>query len=294
MNKYAVYKIVLPADCRIPTVRDTESKTTQTQQKWLELFDTKYINPKTDEEHHAWFHWCNGHHHTFLYWQIESYACEQVTNYLGERNVEQAVFWLKRAAKLVRGTTAVMINCGEFNPHIYDGFIRPAMKALREDFSADSSVDFLTQFKTKLKMLNAIKDFTPNEQKDGMLLKKAEDDFHDAEKYWMHKHIEITHKLHPGDSLLQEKLKHMADQGVHVHYNTYLINVVESREAEADYDHFFGVERTTDMTFESYWSQALNKLYLAHQDLHTTQEITHGIMQGDSLLMTIISEQLSE
>ena len=87
----------------------------------------------------------------------------------------------------------------------------------------------------------------------------------DAERYWYQHHGEVVLALHPGDSLLKEKIDAMSARDGDFDYHRYISTVVRGEQALADYDAYFGVERVDDMTLVDYWTQAVAKVDTVHR-----------------------------
>jgi hypothetical protein len=289
---HVVFGIELQANCKLPVhAPGAPVEPAPALPLWRQRFEPALVQPTTDDERHAWHHWCQGHHHVFLYWQVTTLVCEQATAALDQGDLKQAVRGARQVATLTRGTAAAMINCGSFEPGVYNRFLRPSMIKAREDFSAASSADLLVMVTAKARLLEALH----RAEKNGApALALAEADLHQAERYWHQRHAEIISRLHPGHSLLQEKIESLAASGTRIDYQAYINRIIHAQRAKDDYDRYFGVVRSPRMTLEDYWTMALSKLERIHRRLHLPPTILRWLMQGDSLLLAVISEQLSQ
>jgi hypothetical protein len=287
-----VFGIELQADCRVPVhAPGTQVQTVSPSPRWRQGFESALLQPKTDEERSAWFLWCQGHHHVFLYWQVMTLLCEQATAALDQGDFHQAVLLVGRVATLTRGNAAAMIHCGSVEPGVYNRFLRPSMARARPDFSAASSADLLVMVTAKARLLEVLH----RAEKAGTSpLAQAEADLHRAERYWSQRHAEIIARLHPGHSLLQEKIESLAFSGTRIDYQIYIDRIIHAQSARDDYDHYFGVARSPRLTLEAYWTMALSKLERIHRQLALPAPALRWLMQGDSLLLAVISEQLSQ
>jgi hypothetical protein len=284
--------IELQANCKLPVhAPGAPVQPLPALPRWRQPFASALVQPKTEEEHLAWYCWCQGHHHVFLYWQVTTLVCEQATAALDQGDLEQAVRLTGRVATLTRGNAAAMIHCGSVERGVYDCFLRPSMMKARGDFSAASSADLLVMVSAKARLLEALH---RAEKKGAPALAQAEADLHQAERFWHQRHAEIIARLHPGHSLLQEKIESLAASGTRIDYQAYIERIIHAQRARDDYDRYFGVVRRPAMTLEDYWTMALNKLEHLHHRLDLPPTILRWLMQGDSLLLAVISEQLSQ
>src|SRR5262249_56020004 len=65
-----VFRIELQADCKLPVhAPGAPVQPEPALPPWRQRFESALVQPRTDEERHAWYLWCQGHHHVFLYWQ---------------------------------------------------------------------------------------------------------------------------------------------------------------------------------------------------------------------------------
>lgn len=163
---------------------------------------SRLVQLADDRDRVAWFHFCTGHHVEFLYWEATALACEHATS-AAERGDHLAVArWLARAATLIRGSGAMLHYCAAFDPARYDPCLRPSMAAEREDFSGDMSRDFLAMMAARAQMAAALCEF--GEQYTDALATLEESDGD-----WRRFHTEVVMSLHPGSSLLRDKLARM-------------------------------------------------------------------------------------
>ena len=275
--------IVLPADSRIPTDRQQGATTGEESPPWLHPYTTGLLELTTDDDRVAWFHFCHGHHCEFLYWQVLAHACERVTAAISADDAAQAERWLDRATALIRGSGALLYFCGALDAETYDRCLRPSMEAERDDFSGDMSREFLAMMDAKADMVEALK--AAGDQ-------SLNDRFHGAERTWYAHHGEVVHALHPGKSLLREKVDRLEQEVESFDYRAYVDNVVRSDQALADYDDYFGVQRSESLTLDDYWTQALEKLATLHSGFAIGATQREELMRGDAALLAVISELL--
>src|SRR5262249_19897805 len=177
-----VFRIELQADCKLPVhAPGAPVQPEPALPPWRQPFESALVQPRTDEERHAWYLWCQGHHHVFLYWQVTTLACEQATAALDQGDLKQAVLRTRYVATLTRGNAAAMVHCGSVERGVYDRFLRPSMAKARPDFSAASSADLLVMVTAKARLLEALH---RAEKQGASPLAQAEADLHQAERYW--------------------------------------------------------------------------------------------------------------
>ncbi|MDX6581884.1 MAG: L-tyrosine peroxygenase [Solirubrobacterales bacterium] len=273
--------ILLPLDGRIPSVRRREvASTGQESQPWQRPYTSPLLNAAGDDDRAAWFHFCHGHHVEFLYWQVLAHACGRVTAALGAGKEAEADPWLARAEALIRGSGALLYFCGALDAEVYDRCLRPSMEAERDDFSGDMSREFLAMMDAKADMVEALKSGHD----------ELSDRFHAAERVWYAHHGEVVHSLHPGKSLLREKVERLEHEVESFDYRAYVDNVVRSDQALSDYDDYFGVQRSDSITLDDYWTQALEKLATVHSGFAMGASQRDELMRGDAALLAVISE----
>lgn len=88
--------------------------------------------------------------------------------------------------------------------------------------------------------------------------------------------------LHPGESLLREKLGRLRAQSEAFDAQHYIATVVHSEHALDDYDDYFGVTRTDDIKLGDYWTQAVEKLAVVHRRFAMTTQARTALMRGDA------------
>lgn len=245
---------------------------------------SRFVQLTDERDRVAWFHFCTGHHIEFLYWEATALACEHATS-AAERGDHLAVaHWLARAATLVRGSGAMLHYCA-FDPARYDPCLRPSMAAERDDFSGDMSRDFLAMMAARAHLAAALREY-------GDQYTNALATLEDSDGYWRRHHTEVVMSLHPGSSLLRDKLARMRREQEAFDPSHYIATVVHSEQALADYDDYFGVLRRDDVKAGDYWTQAIEKLAAVHRGFGMDAETRTALMRGDAVLLAIISETL--
>jgi hypothetical protein len=275
--------ILLPADSQIPLRREEGATTGTEDYEWQRPYESRFLELRTDRDRAAWLHFCHGHHVEFLYWQTTRLAGEQAVAALRAGDEPELERWLDRAAALIRGSGAMLYFCGALDAETYDRCLRPSMESERDDFSGTMSRDFVAMMHAKADLIEAL---AAADRRD--LIHR----FHAAERIWFAHHSDVIHALHPGKSLLQEKARRLADEVADFDYREYVRNVVHSEQALSDYDDYFGVTRSDDMTLDAYWIQALEKLALAHSRFAMDASTREELMVGDASLLGIVSELL--
>ena len=107
-------------------------------------------------------------------------------------------------------------------------------------------------------------------------------------------HTEVVTSLHPGSSLLRDKLARPRRERDAFDPSHYIATVVHSEQALADYDDYFGVLRDKDMKAGDYWTQAVEKLAAVHRGFVMDAQTRTALMRGDAVLLAVISETLAE
>lgn len=175
--------------------------------------------------------------------------------------------------------------CAAFDPTRYDPCLRPSMAAERDDFSGDMSRDFLLMMAARAQMAAALRAY--GEQHTNALTT-----FEDSDGDWRRHHTEVVMSLHPGSSLLRDKLARMRREQEAFDPSRHIATVVHSEQALADYDDYFGVLRVDDVKAGDYWTQAVEKLAAVHRGFAMNAETRTALMRGDAVLLAIISEAL--
>ncbi len=177
--------------------------------------------------------------------------------------------------------------CAAFDPRRYDPCLRPSMAAERDDFSGDMSRDFLAMMAARARMAAALEHHRAGELDAVGALAQADD-------YWHRHHAEVVMSLHPGNSLLRDKLSRLRHERESFDPQHYIATVVHSEQALADYDDYFGVARTDTMKIGDYWTQAITKLATVHRSFAMDADTRTALMRGDGVLLAIISEALED
>lgn len=275
--------IVLPSDSHVPSARQAGPTSGEELKPWHRPHTSRFVDLASDRDRAAWLHFCHGHHVEFLYWEALKLVCERVTAALADEDKGAAERWLARAAALTRGSGAMLYFCGALDAETYDRCLRPSMEAERDDFSGDMSRDFLAMMHAKADMVDALE--ASGEQ-------GLQDRFHRAERIWYAHHGQVVRALHPGKSLLREKVASLERDVESFDYRAYVENVVRGDQALSDYDDYFGVQRSDSMTLDDYWTQALEKLATVHRSFAMEPERREELMRGDAVLLAVLSELL--
>jgi hypothetical protein len=281
-------RIKLPSDSRIPATLAIRDAREHERQPWHEPYVSRFLELADPRDRTAWFHFCTGHHVEFLYWEATVQACEAVISatQAGDRPaVEQC---LARVATLIRGSAAMLNYCAAFDPARYDPCLRPSMAAERDDFSGDMSRDFLAMMDARGRMATTLGE-AGVAQPAGAL-----EELRQAEGFWQTHHTQVVMSLHPGSSLLRDKLARLRRERDAFDPANYIATVVHSEQALAAYDDYFGVTRTDDMKIGDYWTQAVEKLATVHRSFAMDAETRTALMSGDGVLLAIISETLGD
>lgn len=279
--------LVLPADSRIPRTLAVRAARENEQQPWQRPYASRFVELSGPKDVVAWFHFCTGHHVEFLYWQATVLACDRATAAAENGDDDEARYWVLRVAVLVRGSAAMLHFCAAFDPGRYDPCLRPSMAAKREDFSGDMSRDFLAMMTARARLDDALRERGDAHRAALMALK-------DANKYWTRHHGQVVMSLHPGSSLLRDKLARLSEQNVSFDPAHYIATVVHGEQALADYDDYFGVVRTADMKVGDYWTQAVEKLATVHRSFAMDAETRTSLMRGDGVLLGMISDSMAD
>jgi hypothetical protein len=259
-------------------------------QRWQQSYVTRFIELADERDRLAWFHFCTGHHVEFLYWEAAALACDRVISAHRDGDTAAVAHWVARIAALVRGSAAMLHYCAAFDPGRYDPCLRPSMAAERDDFSGDMSRDFLAMMDGRARMAAAMEqesDTHSDPYGDALAALRQADD------YWHHHHAEVVMSLHPGSSLLREKLARLRREREAFDPAHYIATVVHSEEALAACDDYFGVVRIQDMKIGDYWTQAIEKLATVHRGFAMGAQTRTALMRGDGALLAIISETLA-
>lgn len=275
--------IVLPADTCIPLRRQDGETTGQETYEWQTPFANRFIELDSDEDRQAWFHFCLGHHMEFLYWEASRHACEQTSDAIQAGDEAALDRWLDHVTDLVRGSGAMLYFCGALDAETYDRCLRPSMESARDDFSGSMSRDFLAMMKAKAALVSALESTNRAD---------VVQRFRDAERVWFKHHADVIQALHPGKSLLRKKVARLVEEVEDFDYHGYVDNVVHGEQALSDYDGYFGVTRSTEMTLDEYWTQMCEKLASVHSGFAMDAEKREELMVGDAALVRMASQLL--
>jgi len=274
--------IVLPADSRIPILRQAGETTGDESYEWQRRFVNDFIHVENDDDRQAWFHFCLGHHMEFLYWEASRHACERAAAAIEAGDEGELERWLDRVTDLIRGSGAMLYFCGALDAETYDRCLRPSMEAARDDFSGSMSRDFLAMMKAKAALVSALQSARPE------LFER----FRDAERVWFKHHADVIRLLHPGKSLLREKVARLVEEVDDFDYHGYVDQIVHGEQALNDYDAYFGVVRSENMTLDEYWTQTCEKVAAVHAGFALDAERREELMVGDAALVGTASELL--
>jgi hypothetical protein len=278
--------MLLPDDSGIPQTLAVRAAQLDEHHDWTREFTNKYLDLRDERDLVAWFHFCTGHHVEFLYWQATTVACRTAIAAIGAGERTAAGRWISRVATLVQGSGALLHYCAAFDPSRYDPCLRPSMAAERDDFSGDMSRDFLAMMAARARLDQA----TEGCEDD---YAEALADLKRADRFWIRHHGEVVSKLHPGSSLLRDKLARLQRESGSFDPKHYVAKVVHSERALRDYDEYFGVRRVTDMKIGDYWTQAVEKLATVHRAFAMDAETRTALMRGDGTMLAIISDNLA-
>ena len=188
----------------------------------------------------------------FLYWEATALACDRVV--CAHREGDTATVelgslalphWSGEARRCC--TTARRSTPPVMTPACALRWLQSAI------FSGDMSRDFLAMMDARARMAAAIEQ-AGDGYSDALAAPSQADD------YWHHHHAEVVMSLHPGSSLLREKLARLRRERESFDPAHYIATVVHSEEALAACDDYFGVARIQDMRIGDYWTQAIEKL----------------------------------
>ena len=277
--------LVLPADSRIPATLAVRAAQANHRQPWQISYVSRFVPLAEEEDSRAWFHFCTGHHVEFLYWEATVLACGRVIAAARTDDQGGVEHWLERIGTLLRGSAVMLSYCAAFDPGRYDPCLRASMAAQRDDFSGDMSRDFLAMMNARARMELAL-------QACGERYGAGLAALDDAGRYWRRRHGEVVVALHPGSSLLRDKLARLRREQEAFDPARYVATVVHSEQALVDYDDYFGVRRAPDMKVGDYWTQAVEKLAAVHRGFALDADSRTVLMRGDAVLLAIISETL--
>jgi hypothetical protein len=292
-DRFVVGPLLALESSRIPTASIVNAAEESRRTLGRLLADTPHplITPRSPHERRAWFHWCGGHQHVFLYWHAIVHACGEVMSVQREGKPAEVARWLYRLDVLIRGSAAAMLNCSLRDPEVYVSLLRPSMKAAREDFSAESAQDFRIATAAKHDALSAVE--ADRALMADVRIADAVERFHGAERFWLRTHAEVMQSLHHGPSLLQIHVRSLQRDGHRMDYRHYLDTIAHAQEASADYDRYFLVERRPAIDLRLYRDMVLRKVLLMHHDLDLLPDVQlAALFAGDGLLVKIPGELL--
>ena len=275
--------IVLPADSCIPVRRQRGETTGDESYAWQRPFVNRFIAVENNEDRQAWFHFCLGHHLEFLYWESSRHSCERAAAAIEAGDEDELERWLGRLVELIRGSGAMLYFCGALDAETYDRCLRPSMEAARDDFSGSMSRDFLAMMRAKAALVSALQSMDTPEPLER---------FRDAERVWFKHHADVIRLLHPGKSLLREKVSRLVEEVADFDYHGYVDQVVHGEQALSDYDAYFGVVRSDHMTLDEYWTQICQKIAAVHACFALDAQRREELMIGDAALIGMASELL--
>lgn len=289
-------RLLLPADSRLPVgvggvtggpprgdVAASPRRGVAGDEVWRDPYVSPLVALHDDRDRDAWFHFCVGHHLEFLYWEVTAHACEQAVGALERGDHAAASGWLHRVVDLVRGSAAMLWFCGAFDAEVYDPLLRTSMAAQRDDFSGDMSADFLALMTAKRALAARLPQADLPDERAA---------FVDAERYWYQQHGAVVLALHPGDSLLKEKVDALAHTSPDFDYARYVDSVVHSDQARHDYDDYFGVVRVAGMDAAAYWTQAVAKIDVVHHHFALPDDVRATLLRADAVLLEVVSQRL--
>ncbi len=149
------------------------------------------------------------------------------------------------------------------------------------------SIDFLRMMEAKHQLVAALTD-------TGLGHGPTRHALSEAERFWYHQHGDVVIALHPGDSLLKEKIDLLKERSPDFDYRAYISSVVRSEQATQDYDDYFGVQRSSEVSLADYWTQAVAKVDVVHHHFELSDQDRALLLRSDATLLTIISEQLTD
>lgn len=273
-------KLALPSDAQIPT-RRMDGRRRVGEAYWDVPYQSRFVSLDGAADHDAWLHFCHGHHLEFLHWQATSLTCRKALEAVEADDHVALVAWMDRTTRLIRGSGALLHYCAAFDPSAYDPCLRVSMEAERDDFSGDMSTEFLAMMDQKAALVRTL-------TAAGHLGHELQA-FRSAERAWARDHGEVIRRLHPGKSLLREKVERLEHEAADFDYGSYVRTVVRSSEALAAYDDYFGVERRDDLTLDEYWAQAVSKVALAHAHMDLAGAHRSAVMRADAALLETLS-----
>jgi hypothetical protein len=302
---YPTNRMVLPLDGQWSSCHGGSSvKRATFVPEWRRRFASPYVKPKTAEDAAAWFRWCVGHHHLFLFWGTASYAFHRVVEAVKAGEADKAADWLNRAARLVRGSVGAMVNAAGFEPELYKEFLRPSMERCRPDFAAGSSKEHALMMIAFQNAKDAMKDagfLVPAVQRASVpcALLAANTAINRVMSTWLAEHHQIVAcfvgKKAPSllDQVLRRQLSEMDENTNSLNKDAYIRNVIRSPEAQADYDRYFGVTRAPvgleDLA--DILIHVLDGVY-GHLAPQVTPKHRVWMAAGDSMMHSIVAELL--
>jgi hypothetical protein len=283
---FQVYTIRLPRDSRIP--RPTKAwGAPPTEPIVPRLLPASSGQPAAFEEDEVWFRWVVGHQHLFLYWIVQADLCERAERALKAGKEARAARLLRLLTALRWGEIAAMLNCGNLASSLYQAILRPKMEAVRADFSARSAQDYLAMETAMTALRKALRQLP----RSSGALGRALGAYQQACSKWKEHHIEVAERLQPGVSLAVLAFQRLRDQGLALSFPQYVDSVIQSTEAMAQYDRFFGVERA-HVGLEELARTALWVLGQAHRILALSREQLKWVLRGDHLLVAYLDHLL--
>ncbi len=278
--------LTLPADARLPKSLAVREARVDEDQDWQRQFANQHLDLRDDRDVVAWFHFCTGHHVEFLYWEATAGACQHAIEAIEAGDAGLAAAWVRRIATLVAGSGALLHYCAAFDPSRYDPCLRLSMKAERDDFAGDMSRDFLAMVSVRGRLAELL-------DAQGAEYDEIRGVLRQADRFWMRHHGQVIRELHPGSSLLRDKLQRLQSESAEFDPEHYIASVVHSDSAMNDYDSYFGVRRVGDMMIGDYWTQAVAKLAAVHRAFAMDAETRTALMRGDGTMLAIISDNLA-
>jgi hypothetical protein len=271
----------LPRNCRTLTIPRHPIEV------WPAVFVPNLVNSESPDGIHVCRNWIIGYRHLILFWCLTAEACEDVERSLLNANEPIASFWLRRATRLMNGSTAAFLNMTRMDQQSCSGTLQSTLFLRRTGLSESFSIEhsrLSNALRNTTESMNALARASKSISAD---IVEARGAFEHANHYWQRVQMMSSEGLRPKGnqpgafSAIGEKGASLPDD-------------LKEDAMSSACDRCFGVSRKESMFIEEFRLSLHYTLGAVRADPtiedRLTAEQLSWLEKGDNLMAAMVDE----
>jgi hypothetical protein len=255
-----------------------------------EPFVCKHLPPSNLTEQTLLSIWVNTHQAMFISTGISAYCVNQITRLIDEEEDDGQILEYIDLAIACRLASAAYTSLPYLTKELYESYIRESMKQVHPGFSGVSNQEAISMEKSIRQLKKAQADLGYRNKKLANALNQELKLLYMADKTWWRHHGKAMSKLVENPvSLARADFKSQSKQNDgNKSFNEYRDQILRTQDATSDYDQYFAVKRSGQLSALHYRDVLQDALDKSSTYVDATGELASYREKGKYALNKVI------